>query len=110
MYKFTMAVMKAATLTLVVAALMSYNFQGLAVMPVSFGSSAIACFFLTLLVALEHRSKMKNTPTSSMSFFDGQEAAGALALVSILPDSDLVYKGHRYEMFEELRQYDAWTS
>lgn len=86
-----MAVLKAATLTLVVAAVMSYNFQGLAVMPFSLGFSAIACFFLTLLVALEHRNKMKNAPTSSVSFFDGQEDAGSLALVRRLPERPVMF-------------------
>lgn len=98
MYKFAMAVMKAVSLTLVVAAFMSYNYQGLAVMPVAFAFSSVAAMLLTLLVAMEHRSKMKNAPTSSMSFFGGQEAAGALALVRQLPERPVMY--YKNEVFD----------
>lgn len=98
MYTFGMMVLKAITLTLTVAAAVSYYYRGASVTPFVLGITAVAAFAITFVVFMEHRNKASNMPTTPLSLLDHEEGSSALVLVGQLPERPIMwYKGEIFD-------------
>lgn len=100
MYKFGVGLMKYIMLTLAVAAIMSYHFQGLTAMTIGLIAAAVLGAFFFALMAADLHSRQKNQPTTDFSFIEQQEPVGALALVPPPAEREVMwYKGLPFNCF-----------
>lgn len=99
MYKLTMAIMKAVTLTLLVATAMFYLLEGESARTYAFAVLSVFALIVALMIWGEHHSKLKNAPSSSVTLFEQEGSiATALRLVRQLPERPVMY--YKGEVFD----------